>query len=155
MQTEETLTLNIIPGDDTRTAGRLAYQNWRDANLSGMTQNAPGDDPDGDGKSNLLEYAAGTDPVNPASNPQPYLAFTENGSLVLSMDFVRPLPIGVTVSAQFADGTNFEASDANHVISQAQVATGAPAGFQRILFRDTFTVGSAGRRVGRIRVELA
>jgi hypothetical protein len=119
-----------------------------------MTQNAPGDDPDGDGKSNLLEYAAGTDPVNTAGNPQPYLAFIENGSLVLSMDFVSPLPIGVTVSAQFADGTNFEASDANHVISQPQITTGAPAGFQRILFRDTFTVGSAGRRVGRIRVEL-
>jgi hypothetical protein len=40
---------------------------WEAANLGGISA-VPGDDPDGDGASNLLEFNAGTDPANPDSD---------------------------------------------------------------------------------------
>lgn len=43
------------------------YPQWRALTLVGEPRDAPGDDPDGDGVSNLMEFVFDTDPKNPAS----------------------------------------------------------------------------------------
>jgi hypothetical protein len=53
------------------------YEDWRTRFFSVSTPEAgPGDDADGDGAKNLLEYAMGTHPRNPASIPKIALAGT-------------------------------------------------------------------------------
>lgn len=42
---------------------------WEIANFGGTNNCAPGDDPDGDGYTNLEEYQAGTVPTNPDTDP--------------------------------------------------------------------------------------
>ena len=42
---------------------------WQEVELSATSQNAPGDDPDHDGASNLLEFVLGTDPLRPGPMP--------------------------------------------------------------------------------------
>ena len=47
---------------------------WQGVELATTAQNAPGDDPDHDGSSNLLEFVFGTDPLR--SDPMPKLALS-------------------------------------------------------------------------------
>ena len=48
----------------------LDYATWRAAMLAGEPLDAPGDDPDGDGMTNLEEFVFGTDPLVPGGRPQ-------------------------------------------------------------------------------------
>ena len=57
-------TLVVLPGVDSDGDG--IPDAWELANF-GSTAGGPGDDPDGDGTTNLAEYLAATDPNNPAS----------------------------------------------------------------------------------------
>ena len=77
------------------SASSLAYNTWAAAaNLSGVDAQ-PGADPDGDGLTNLLEYAFGTDPRAQSSAPITYAAgvVTAHGQ-----------PVAVT-----ADSANYQA----------------------------------------------
>ncbi len=59
-----------------------------DANCNGAVDggetSATDDDTDGDGVSDLIEVAAGTDPTNPADNPQ------ANGDFVFVEPYMKP-----------------------------------------------------------------
>jgi hypothetical protein len=47
------------------------WAEWQAVALAGETENSPGDDPDGDGSTNLLEFVFGTDPrvAGPPAKP--------------------------------------------------------------------------------------
>ena len=47
----------------------ITYAEWQMRELAGEAKNAPNDDPDGDGESNLMEFAFDTNPLNPSSFP--------------------------------------------------------------------------------------
>lgn len=80
---------------------------WQSATLTGVAQNGPTDDPDGDGLSNFLEYALGGDPV--ASGTAPTLRLEAAGSG--QVDFVHPRRIEATglvyLLEESTDGMNW------------------------------------------------
>jgi len=67
------------------SAIRETYDTWRARNFdSNPSGGQPDADPDGDGRSNLLEYATGSDP-NSAANPEVIKAQFEAGAFVLTI----------------------------------------------------------------------
>lgn len=77
--------LRFTPADSLVRAWRLHH--FGSGDNAGSGENAS--DPDGDGLCNLLEYALGGDPMNPASAPKPTVVYqSEAGSRRLSLDFV-------------------------------------------------------------------
>jgi hypothetical protein len=69
--------INSEPWDLAVDLSSPTYEDWRTRFFSVSTPEAgPGDDADGDGAKNLLEYAMGTHPRNPASIPKIALAGT-------------------------------------------------------------------------------
>lgn len=69
-----------------------SYEFWAEAqNLLSLPAGSelPEADPDSDGESNLLEFMIGTHPRNPASRPQPAMAF-DPATRRLSLSFLKP-----------------------------------------------------------------
>lgn len=52
-----------------RSAAVTSWDQWRAAQLAGQSLDGPSDDPDGDGVTNLLEYAFGSSPTQPGPAP--------------------------------------------------------------------------------------
>lgn len=59
----------------------LSYESWRTGMAFPSGQDGPNDDPDGDGDDNLLEFCAGSDPVDATSLAQGVLTKTPTGFL--------------------------------------------------------------------------
>jgi alpha-L-arabinofuranosidase len=120
-----------------------ARQAWRYQNFGTVasTGSAADDaDPDGDGLSNLLEYAIGTLPTQ--TSPSPWSPSTASGYLGLSIA-KNAAASGVTWSAESSDDlTNWHPEQTVTLIDNATTFT----------VRDSVPVGAATRRFLRLRV---
>jgi hypothetical protein len=112
-------------------------------------------DPDGDGLSNLLEYALGTDPRNPGDAKGALLvSHTQSGgSLYLTLQFKRRIS-STDLAIQYvpevsADGQTW-LSDAAHVIEISTVAVDSQ--FDLVTVKDTTSVSSAAPRFVRLTI---
>ncbi len=84
----------------TASASTTAYQNWRSGNFTaeelgdtGLEATLWGNDadPDGDGRSNLLEYAAGTDPRGTEADPTSFALETVGEDEFLTLSYRKNL----------------------------------------------------------------
>lgn len=78
---------------------QMNYQNWRTYYLgTGLAGAAPGDDPNHDGRSNLLAYVSGSDPTRPSAA---VLGVTPPGASALRLRFnLNPLQTEYSVAIQ-------------------------------------------------------
>jgi hypothetical protein len=120
-----------------------ARQAWRYQNFGTVasTDSAADDaDPDGDGLSNLLEYALGTLPTQ--TSPSPWSPSTASGYLGLSIA-KNAAASGVTWSAESSDDlTNWHPEQTVTLIDNATTFTA----------RDSVPVGASTHRFLRLRV---
>jgi uncharacterized repeat protein (TIGR01451 family) len=95
----ERIRRHIVTGGFTATVlpGATTFATWSPDNSIG----GPADDPDEDGLPNLLEYALGTDPVNPLESARFTLDRDHNGALValLTLPVTTRDDIRVTLEA--------------------------------------------------------
>lgn len=83
-----------------RSATVFSYQQWKTGALAGQPLDAPSDDPDHDGISNLLEFLFGTSPVQPDSPPATPTSVVEVSGqkyLQISIPRLRDRLVSVTV----------------------------------------------------------
>ena len=94
-QSADSAPVSAVP-----TSAATAIESWRQTHF-GTTANSGGSantaDPDGDGQSNLLEYALGTTPT--ASNPLPVTLARSGNSLTLSFNHVGDATLVYAVEA--------------------------------------------------------
>jgi lysophospholipase L1-like esterase len=133
-------------------------ENWRFANFgsAAATGNAVlSADPDKDGVNNLLEYAFGTTPTNPASRAlTPVGIFTDtNGVKYLQITFPRRRNADVyyqtQASGNLADSTGWT-NDPIQVGSAVMLNTD----FEQVIYRDSQPMNSGGQRFMRVQVTL-
>ncbi len=95
------LTATDLEGSSLQTAFNVTVHNpnllseWRQIHFATSANAGPAAnlaDPDGDGVSNLLEYALGGDPASPASRPLPLLAQLPAPDSRLALTYVRSRP---------------------------------------------------------------
>ena len=129
--------LVITPPNDLAT--------WTDQHFSSTEQNAglaaPDADPDGDGLTNIAEYALGTDPHHFTQPPVP--AMDSNG---LSITFTRPANLpDVSYIAESSDGLGTWTPIPLVVVIQGATET--------VRATDPLTAGDPSRRFLRLRFE--
>lgn len=115
------------------------YEQWKQSTLGGVE----GDDPDADGRSNLLEYALGSDPLQYDSNA---VLIYRSGAWLISDEMDTPPPTDTVVDVQYSltlssadwetiasrqTGTDWAHADVEDRL-QARM-TGKRAGFARIV----------------------
>jgi Regulator of chromosome condensation (RCC1) repeat/Putative Ig domain len=111
--------------------------------------NAPTNaDPDHDGRTNLMEYALRTQPVEDNTVPSPILSHDAAGHLVLEMD-VADRGSNVSWTAQFTSNLQF----AGALVASPFISSGAAPGFVRLRFTDPLSTPTA-RRLARLRVNM-
>lgn len=115
-------------------------------------------DPDGNGVTNLMEYALGAAPLNPSSVPMPVVSRTGDG---LSLTFTRPtsvtdLTYTVQVSGDLAkwnDGSTYApAGDITDNAFTTQILRSSSGGTESITVRDNVPVTEGARRFMRLKV---
>lgn len=137
------LTFSIDPPVDS------SYATWSAAFWPGAgVESTQGADPDGDGVSNLMEYALRTLPTVTSPPTAPSLSRANDGALVIEMD-VGDRGDRLIWQAEFSNNLNFTAA----TIAAPNVVPGAAAGFTRLRFVDPGGVNEP-RRTGRLRVTL-
>ena len=126
-------------------ATTTSYAAWCNANFTAAEQGAgladDNADPDGDGLSNLAEYALGTDPRQ--FTPPLVATLDADG---LSLTFTRPTNLpGLTYAAESSDGLGNWSPVPLEVLQTGTVET--------LRARDPFTTGDPTRRFLRLRFE--
>jgi alpha-tubulin suppressor-like RCC1 family protein len=136
------LTFSIEPAPSAN------YATWTQAFWpTAGAASAPTADPDGDGVSNLLEYALHTSPMLTSPTVPPALARANSGALVLEMEVPTDRANLLQWRAQFSDDLNFATPDE---VAPTEIS-GAAAGMTKLRFTDP-TVTTSPRRMGRLRV---
>ncbi len=129
------------------------WANWADASGVSEDQCRTWQDPDGDGLNNLLEYAFGTDPLQPDRRPAPAFGFQNAGGgasnpAVRSIDW----PVDLRENwSQFLDVTP-QISTGNGPwsnMSGSCCTTVTPA---QLLFK--FPVGTSGKAFYRLKIQM-
>jgi hypothetical protein len=123
------------------------------------TDAQPNGDYDGDGVSNLAEFAFNLDPTKtaaPVVQPGtglaglPSIRLTGTGSSQqLRIEFIRRKNSGLTYTVQFSsllDGASWQPAQG------APVVTSIDANWDRVIVDDTVNLGGAPRRFGRVLV---
>ena len=131
----ETLALHVVDAPSLLDAWSEHY---------GITD--LGIDSDGDGFSNLLEYALGGDPTIPDLRNQPALSIVSDaGAEYLALGFMKRL--GTTdpnLSYTLVAADNLQTPIANWAVGYAALpsesAASVPSGFERVLWRDVSAV---------------
>ena len=112
-------------------------------------------DLDGDGMSNLAEYALGTDPRNPADGPQGIMSFRTNsgGSQYLTLRFKQRIDT-TTIPLQYVPEVSGDGQtwflDSTHVLGVSR--TPLDAQFDCVTVRDLTAASSGVARFIRLRV---
>lgn len=126
-------------------------ESWRILHFGSAT--AAGDaadsaDPDGDGDSNLMEFALGTDPK--AAGPRPINAtrITEGTAGHLAITFPRRKHAELRYLVEVSSDLSTWTADT----LQAGAPTSLDADFEQVTFRDRKPAGGAGRRFIRVRI---
>lgn len=134
-----------------KAAAVTTWQQWRDTELAGEALNAPDQDPDLDGQSNLLEFVSGTRPRQAGAPPATSVEVVTSNSqkfqqITLSRQMNHLATLTVQVSPDLANWSSDPA--ATTVISET------PAG---LVVRDLTPIGSGGgsKRFMRLKAELS
>ncbi len=137
---DDVVLSGIAPAVTTPVSNFASW--WSSRFGAGVTADPLGD-PDGDGISNLLEYALGMDPLAPGLMPAPELT---DG--MLSITFERPkTPADITWAAEISDDLQTWTEIPLEVISSGETETMRAA--------DTNPPPDTGRRFMRLKVSVA
>lgn len=101
------LRLLVLPA---REAAQAAYAVWRDTYWApAATSKDPASDADADGRSNLLEFALGTDPLVADRGEYVQFFYNSEGRLELQVSVAQTAAAALLTRAQFAGATHFGA----------------------------------------------
>ena len=142
-------TASAVPGGLGGAGNVLTYERWKSYLWPvGGAGAAPGDDPDQDGQSNLMEFLFGQDPFR-AGGAGLRTGLVENsGERFLTIE-ADTLPVsGLTFTVECGDGRLW---DANHTAVPLGAPELLPDGRWRRRWRDTVPVSRGPRRFMRIR----
>lgn len=130
-------------------------ENWRIRHFGSpgaAGSNADGADRDGDGASNLEEFALGTDPTNGIpEHPLLCGAVTDPGARYFSVSFSRRKDADVGYFVEIASSLDGDAAWTNNVI-QAGSPVPLDADFEQVTVRDSLPMNSATSRFMRLRM---
>lgn len=142
----------------TVTAGSL-LNDWKNRYFPGITDpNIIGDnaDPDGDGLTNLVEYALGLDPTNPNSDGSPDIITVDvGGQTYLALSYVgRTDDANLQFSVVAANSTTTPDADWQALTDDYPAdQSGVPSGFKKVIIRDNVPIdGTKPKRFLRLGV---
>ena len=132
-----------------KSAAMTTWQQWRDSELVGEPLNSPNDDPDQDGRTNLLEFVFGTPPRQAGAAPATSVEIvTSNSQQFQQITLPRRMDHLATLTVQVSPDLTSWASGpaATSVISNTPAA---------LVTRDLTPLGSgAPKRFVRLKAEL-
>jgi lysophospholipase L1-like esterase len=125
---------------------------WRILHFGSATASQAADsaDPDGDGDTNLVEYAFGTDPMSAGARPVTGATLTESGVDHLSVTFPRRKHADVRYLVEVSSDLSPGSWSADTVQSGAPV--GVDADFEQVTFRDRQPAAASDKRFIRVRI---
>jgi hypothetical protein len=130
----------------------LDFAAWRTSKFTSVELNnsaisGAGADPDGDGASNLLEFALGGDPKDPGSRPAPAWGIEEiSGERYLTMTVNKPAGIlGITYLPQVSGSLDGWSGGSPNVVVMIDTAT-------TLKVRDASPMGTSAKRFMRLMV---
>lgn len=121
----------------------IPFNTWSAAANLPADLNAPWDDPDGDERPNLIEYALGTDPMRASTAGGPTLSRTENGGHVFR--FFRP---------DYVTGITYHLQASEDLVHWTEVPAAAVESAVDGEIWDAVFPPNAGRQFARLRVEM-
>ena len=132
-------------------AAQATFATWRDARWAvDAPASGPNDDADADSLPNLLEYAAGTDPLTHNRSPMQTQRLSD-GRLELVLDVPEAVSGNLLISAEFASTLNF---GVQATIIGPEPLPAATNGLIRYRFLQPASLQQQVNCYGRIRVEL-
>ena len=142
------LTLSV---SSAPAAAQASFATWRDARWAvDAPASGPNDDADADSLANLLEYAAGTDPLTHNRSPMQTQRLPD-GRLELVLDVPEAVSGNLLISAEFCCDLNFGAQS---IIIGPESLPAASKGLIRYRFLQPASLQQQGNCYGRIRVVL-
>lgn len=142
------LTLSV---SSAPAAAQATFATWRDARWAvDAPASGPNDDADADSLPNLLEYAAGTDPLTHNRSPMQTQRLPD-GRLELVLDVPEAVSGHLLISAEFCCDLNFGAQS---IIIGPEPLPAATNGLIRYRFLQPASLQQQGNCYGRIRVVL-
>ena len=143
--------LNLVTAEEPSEPG-LSFADWAAGFELPTGQDGPGDNPAGDGIVNVLKFALGLNPNEPARGGLPFEQIQNiGGQLYLTLTFDRPLNVsGVTYHV---DASSDLAAWPDAAVELPNPTTNGD-GTERVTFRDVEPLEGLERRFLRMRVEL-
>ncbi len=140
---ETTGVLSVTSGD-----ANSPLDDWFEANVTNPLDRTLGADPDGDGLSNLVEYATGTDPE--VAGPLDVVLGISGGRLTLT--FSRRADDGLTYTVEGADDLNGTWATITAGPGSSVANPSAGVANDRVTVVDEKAVPSPGRRFLRLKI---